>query len=314
MSVSCPICGKSDVNFVTDRLRRGEGKAYGCTNCAHEFLVLKTERNDSDFYTNNYWNTVGPNLKEKICYRQIFDSYVGYQKNRISTLKNYVNADLSLVEVGCSTGHFLFNIKDFFKEVVGIDYDPQALNFCAQVNNCRTYAGGVDGALQNLRGEKFDIVCCFQVLEHVSDLTSFLHRLKSLCKSGGLIYIEVPNLYDPLKALYNVPGYIPFYYHEDHLHYFSKKSLGVLLDQLGFQGDFVFYQDYNFINHMSWILTNQPQVSCHQGLGNIDIPFNSIQADVQHEFSLFFNKFSNEYTNLLVKSELTDNMAVLIRG
>ena len=40
--------------------------------------------------------------------------------------------------------------------------------------------------------KKFDIVICSHVLEHVSDLSNLVTKLKKQLKSNGIIYAEVP--------------------------------------------------------------------------------------------------------------------------
>ena len=122
--------------------------------------------------------------------------------------------------------------------------------------------------------KKFDIICAFQVMEHVDDPITFLKSIKNCSKKGTKIFIEVPNLYDPLLSVWNIPFYKKFYYHSAHLHYFTKDSLKKIASDVGFKESQIkinFIQDYNLLNHLHWLMNDEPQKECHVGLSEINI-------------------------------------------
>lgn len=72
--------------------------------------------------------------------------------------------------------------------------------------------------------EKFDLIFCNQVLEHVCEPFSFLNQIGSLLSSHGMIYLEVPN------SDYN--------FKEDvfpHVLFFTKNSLEKFLLNQGWE-------------------------------------------------------------------------------
>ena len=76
-------------------------------------------------------------------------------------------------------------------------------------------------------------------------------------KKGGAIFIEVPNLNDPLISIWNNQAYRNFFYHSDHLHYFSEYSLLKVIIEAGFkdsQVEIFYTQDYNLLNHLHSLL------------------------------------------------------------
>jgi SAM-dependent methyltransferase len=52
--------------------------------------------------------------------------------------------------------------------------------------------------------KKFDVVCCFDVLEHLPDVPLALERLKHFCKDGGLILVNIPEQKDNKQPIDNL--------------------------------------------------------------------------------------------------------------
>lgn len=311
MSYACTICQSSTTSLVTNTLRRGHGSIYRCDSCDYEFLISESTRNDQSFYETSYWQSVGPSLEKESSYQDIYEAYVEYQNNRINTILPYLSNQSSVIEIGCSTGHFLVHLKDKIARGVGVDFDKHALEFCKEKTGFQTISGGLDAAVETLQNETFDVVCCFQVLEHVSDLDAFLKGIRRLVKPNGTVYIEVPNLKDPLLSLYNIPTYKTFFYHEDHIHYFSKKSLQLLLTRFGFEGNYLCYQDYNLMNHARWLTTQTPQASCIGGLGSPVLPYQKPDEKEAKLVDAFFQSINTDYLNLLSRLGYTDNLAFI---
>lgn len=73
---------------------------------------------------------------------------------------------------------------------------------------------------------KFDYIHTSHWLEHVVDLPGAVLKIKSLLKSGGLLFVEVPNC----DASYFSLGI------EDapHIHFFTKRSLNLFFEKHGF--------------------------------------------------------------------------------
>ncbi len=77
--------------------------------------------------------------------------------------------------------------------------------------------------------QKFDLVCLFQVLEHMEDPTETTLSLARLLKPGGLLVLDVPNIWKPFRSLDR------YFLRYVHLSYFSPNSLSRLLLAQGFE-------------------------------------------------------------------------------
>ncbi len=78
---------------------------------------------------------------------------------------------------------------------------------------------------------KYDVVCAFQVLEHVADPLEFVTIIKSWLKPGGLIFIGVPNRESYLKDLQSFPLELT----PHHVTRWSQVSLAALASATGLQ-------------------------------------------------------------------------------
>ena len=75
---------------------------------------------------------------------------------------------------------------------------------------------------------------------------------------GGQMIFEVPCVTDPLVELYKVPSFDKFYWSFAHHWYYSKKTLGNLLDRVGLRYDLMPEQRYDISNHMWWMSEGKP--------------------------------------------------------
>lgn len=83
---------------------------------------------------------------------------------------------------------------------------------------------------------QFDVVVCFEVMEHVLDvdLTSTLGRLKKVLKPDGLLIVTVPNNEDVELGKCYCPNCDRTFHRWQHVRSFSKESIAALFRQHGF--------------------------------------------------------------------------------
>lgn len=98
----------------------------------------------------------------------------------------------SLLEVGCGTGQVLENIRSAtsIRRLVGTEIHAKGLAFCRQrlpeAEFMQMDARAIPFA------EEFDVVCAFDVIEHVDDDRAVLAQMHQACRTGGGILITVP--------------------------------------------------------------------------------------------------------------------------
>ena len=310
--IGCPLCGDISETILTDKLRRGDGRVFYCSSCDHGFLDSKPEIDMKEYYKEEYRKEYSNRADVSSTNAQeIFDVYNQYQDSRLKIIRPTLNKNKSLLEVGISSGQFVYHIKNEVRLINGIELDKDCSDFVNNVIGIETDDNYLPES--RFKENKYDVVCAFQVMEHVPNPVSFLQELITASASKGKIYVEVPNLNDPLIKIWGNHAYKDFYYHSAHLHYFTEESLLKVALQAGIESskvEFKFTQDYNLLNHLNWIMNDTPQKDCHVGLSKINIKDgrNSIADWLDGEI----NALNKSYVNRLIDTKSTSNIIMVI--
>lgn len=175
---------------------------YVCNDCDLEFFTPLSP-GDAEFYDSI----------------QEFDWYYEASKWEFEKSLEFLNQDDRIVEIGSGEGRYIEYLKNLsFRSVFAIDKNEKAIE--------KAIKKGLIAAtdIHELGISKADVVCSFQVLEHVSDVNAFISDLCNICSVGGKIIIVVPNQSSFFK--YDVDNILNFPPH--HLTRWSAKSLRAL--------------------------------------------------------------------------------------
>ncbi len=98
----------------------------------------------------------------------------------------------SIFDIGCGLAYFFRDVA-FIPERFGCDVSDVALR-AAQVNdpNARFELISADGDLP-FAGRRFDVVTCFDVIEHVADDVRLLQQARARMNPGALLVLSTPN-------------------------------------------------------------------------------------------------------------------------
>ncbi len=307
--MKCVICNKTVSIIIAKELRKGEKRnVYLCKNCELGILDSKLSAEElKKFYSEEYRKVGTPNISHSSNPEELFDTYSRFQNDRLKLLTPYLNKKTKLLEIGCSAGMFLYKVKNMVGEIAGIDFDKTSAEYASKKCNCKVYTTDIKET--PFPKKHFDMILAFQTLEHVKNPYSFINDLKEYLVPGGIIVMEVPNLYDALAYLYELPQHYRFYYHSSHLWYFTEKSLNLLMNKTGFKGKVYHTQDYNILNHFHWIDTDKSDPDCNKGLSQPVLPMRKERSkEVKKAMSDFILSIDKNYKKLLVKHKITSNI------
>jgi SAM-dependent methyltransferase len=98
-----------------------------------------------------------------------------------------------VLEIGCARGAFLSGLKSRFSDLrlSGLELNTEAASFA--ISKGLNVKNELIENFSEFYGEKFDLVCNYQVLEHISNPKSFIENSLKCLKKGGKLIICVPN-------------------------------------------------------------------------------------------------------------------------
>ena len=98
--------------------------------------------------------------------------------------------DLKILNIGIATGHTSVLLEKF-GTVKSIEYDTECYNF---VKEKLPKLDLIQGSILELpfQENNYDLVCAFDVVEHIEDDQTGVNEMKRVCNSNGHIVITVP--------------------------------------------------------------------------------------------------------------------------
>jgi SAM-dependent methyltransferase len=158
---------------------------------------------------------------------------VNYIKKLIK--KGTLNSrQLNILNVGCGPGRTTEFLSDF-GTVTSIEYDKYCCEFVKEHTNIDV----INGSITELpfENETFDLVCAFDVVEHVEEDQLAVNELKRVTNRNGLVLITVP-------------AFMSLWSHHDVINHHFKRYRLIEIDMLfksEEKGNKIFSSYFNFI-------------------------------------------------------------------
>lgn len=139
---------------------------------------------------------------------------------------------LKVLDVGCGVGSISLYLAAQGAEVTGIDISPRAIKIA---NQAKTEVGLKNVVFRQgtLRAEpkKYDLVVCFEVIEHIENDEAFVKQILVNLKPNGLLVLSTPS---QNNTLYRFGFYRQFDQEVGHLRRYTPSTIAELLRARGF--------------------------------------------------------------------------------
>lgn len=220
--------------------RKGDS-VHRCLNCRVEFLFPQpSDAALSAIYSGRYF--IGSD-------NQADSDRVAQLKRATATLylrciQPFIRvAAPRILEIGCGSGDFLLEAKSRGFQVEGLEFSPHA---AATANDRLGISAVTVGSPDSteLLPDRYDLIAGFDVIEHVRDPAQTIQRLHSALSTDGVLALATPSLDSWSRRLL---GKYWMEYKTEHLTYFSKRSLRLLLTKCGFKS-VIFIPNYKVLS------------------------------------------------------------------
>jgi len=234
LQLSCPSCGCSAKGPL--RKQRPDLFLYWCPSCS---LVYQSSRlslaSIETIYGNEYYDSWGLEQNQDDLWRMKVKTCLAY----LDLLGPHLVGRFSprqLLDIGCAHGFMLEAAKQKGFEPYGVEISPAAS--AARSRGFIVYDRPLPEL--NLSADTFDVVTAIDVIEHLPDIKAFVFEIYRIVKPEGLFILVTPDVGSWIAMIMKNawPHYKP-----EHLVYFTKRSLSVLLENIGFR---IIYIDTGF--------------------------------------------------------------------
>lgn len=160
-------------------------------------------------------------------------------KATVGWMLDYIEPNLTLLDVGCSSGYFGgFLKKEKHLSVDGIEISSDAKEASKKLD--KVYSFDIEKKWPNeIARKKYDYIFIGDVLEHLIDPKKTLLEIKRVTKKNSLIFISIPNIAHISARLELLQG--SFEYQETglfdntHLKFFTIDSIKNLISSAGYE-------------------------------------------------------------------------------
>jgi 2-polyprenyl-3-methyl-5-hydroxy-6-metoxy-1,4-benzoquinol methylase len=214
---NCPVCDQTDSQAY---LQKGDLRLARCSRCS----MIYANPVPAEFASGEYYDRAG--AEYYLSPAKLESDYAGVRFERELRLFRKHCAGGSVLDVGCSSGAFLHQLKTRFPgsyEILGTDASGAPLDY-AESRGIPVVRGNF--LEQDLGGRKFDAITLWAVIEHLAEPKRFIERAASLLKPDGLCFVLVPNM-DSLAV--RLIGARYRYIYPQHLNYFTRATLARLV-------------------------------------------------------------------------------------
>ncbi len=238
----------------------------------------------ADFYQNSYYQN------ETSLYRKKYTKTERQEKLNLVREKHYViendipftDRKKCFLDIGCGEGFALKYFMEQGYDVLGIELSLCGCEYQNPEVVKKVIQGNTFSVLEKFRPKAYSgTILLDHVLEHVIKPEKLIRKITEISEKGTLLIISVPNDFSKTQLKLWEKGYItspPFWvstsYPPEHLSYFNKEALEMLLGENGWKMEIItgtFPIDFNLFNeNTNYVKDKSLGKSCHKAAMDIE--------------------------------------------
>lgn len=236
--INCPLCDKNDYSiFIKKKINIIDPvKLYGAANgikntqdlvkCNYCKLIYENPRLDEELIIHGYANSNedGHDTQYHLRVKSFYKA--------ISKIKKKLPEDPLILDIGSAGGAFIEAAKNHgFKKVEGIEPSNKLCDR-SKSRNHKVFNGDLKSFMKQYKDQKFDLICYWDVIEHLAYPKKELELAKKIMKDDGLILINFPDIGTFQAKLF---GSNFWWIISVHLVHFTKDTMKKMLSLVGME-------------------------------------------------------------------------------
>jgi len=229
---NCLLCHSSDFEIIVTRQDRLTNLPFifdyiRCQQCGWISLTPQPTMSELvQFYPSHYESFLTNHTIDSLPRQLINENERKYQ-----LITHHHPRPGSILDLGCSTGHFLYHMQKHKWQATGIEPSPEAGWQAHKLYGLPIIVGEL--ATVQFSIPKFNVVTMWDVFEHLHNPIANLKQLHRCLYPDGLLIFTIPNL-DSFDCKIFQKEWIGWDAPR-HLHLCSLDTITTLLQQTGFQ-------------------------------------------------------------------------------
>jgi 2-polyprenyl-3-methyl-5-hydroxy-6-metoxy-1,4-benzoquinol methylase len=227
--VPCNLCGSEE------RAPYCPENSLGLVQCQACGLVYVSPRPDANELYALYGETYFQNGNSGVVG---YTHYVKDEPNirktfarRLRKLEAYIQTG-RVLDVGCAAGFFLSEAQKRGWQAEGLDVSSFAVEYARTQFGLDVRQGSFTDL--DYPAGRYDLVTLWDVIEHVPDPKAYVQKAARLLRPGGVIALATPDV-DSIPARLTGKRWVGYKLSEEHIYYFSARTLTHMLEEAGFE-------------------------------------------------------------------------------